>query len=249
MKKIILYDPEISLECIERILKERMEKGESFVAIYHKREQILFYLEDVDWDIDILICHLEKECDKEMEFLDLCRKKIRHLKVLLLTKRESDCLLRKCLPDRLLSLPVSKEIFLQALDTLENLAEREYRHCLTLSVKGRLYRIPYNELAFIESEGHYITLKMWDAQIKVYGKLDDIEKQLPVYFKRCHKSYLVNLHYIRQLEMYRIKIYRSEEWIPVSQKYYKNMKNYIERLEKVYKMTASKKANDSLKEK
>ena len=44
------------------------------------------------------------------------------------------------------------------------------------------------------------------------------------YFLHCHKSYLINLNYVRQLEMYRIRLEGEEEWIPVSQKYYKHIK-------------------------
>lgn len=229
MKKIVLYDHSMNLHVVKRVLMQKEEKGECFVSIFCKKEQLIFYLEEIGWDIDILIFHFEKNFDEATEFLDFCRKRARWMKIFLLSDvGVIDNMFIRFFPDGLLILPAGKDRFLQVLDFLEYKSDREYQRCLTLSTKGKLYRIPYRELIFVESEGHYVTLRTWDEQIKVYGKLDDIIQKLPVYFRRCHKSYVINLHYIRQLEMYKIKLGQNNEWIPVSQKYYKDIKKYMD---------------------
>ena len=87
-------------------------------------------------------------------------------------------------------------------------------------------------IAAVISAGHdpggaCLLYTSWEEEIRSYGKLDDLLDRLPPYFLHCHKSYLINLNYVRQLEMYRIRLEGEEEWIPVSQKYYKHIKNSL----------------------
>ncbi|MCD7999832.1 MAG: LytTR family transcriptional regulator DNA-binding domain-containing protein, partial [Clostridiales bacterium] len=93
--------------------------------------------------------------------------------------------------------------------------------------KGKIYRIPYQKILYVESMRHQLCVKTWEEEIRSYGKLDDLLDMLPPYFLHCHKSYLINLNYVRQLEMYRIRLEGEEEWIPVSQKHYRKMRELL----------------------
>lgn len=68
--------------------------------------------------------------------------------------------------------------------------------------EGKYLRIPYAEICCFESRAKKVILQQVrsDSQYCFAAKLDDIEKELPSCFLRCHQSYLVNMHMIRSLD-------------------------------------------------
>ncbi len=129
-----------------------------------------------------------------------CKKKIHHLKLVLVIDRlEWPEHLFDLQPDSLLFSPLDKDEFQRTILRLEQMAQQEYKRCLTLVTKGKIYRIPYQKILYVESMGHQLCVKTWEEEIRSYGKLDDLLDRLPPYFLHCHKSYLINLNYVRQL--------------------------------------------------
>lgn len=74
----------------------------------------------------------------------------------------------------------------------------QYQQCskfLVFSNSGKTEKLPYEQIEFLESDGHYVTIHMADStEFRILGRLDDYEQQLDDdRFLRCHKSYLINL--------------------------------------------------------
>ena len=86
---------------------------------------------------------------------------------------------------------------------------RIYNHCKeeNLLVKNgkKFINLSYNEITFIESQNTTLKIHMNNYEIlKTYGKLDDIEKKLSnKRFLRCHKSFLINMDYVKSVEAYK----------------------------------------------
>ena len=69
--------------------------------------------------------------------------------------------------------------------------------------KGKKYvSLSYNEIMYIESRNTTIVVHMNNyEELTTYGKLDDIEKLLSnKRFLRCHKSFLINMDYIKSAD-------------------------------------------------
>lgn len=85
-----------------------------------------------------------------------------------------------------------------------------------------------HKIGYLESKGHYITF--YDAQSgeeigKVNSKLDILQSELCEYnFLRIHKSFLVNMVYIKRISGYRCILDNGVE-IPVPKARYKDVKN------------------------
>ncbi len=74
----------------------------------------------------------------------------------------------------------------------------------------KIINLSFDEIVFIESQNTTIKIHMNNYEVlKTYGKLDDIENQLSNdRFLRCHKSFLVNMNYIKAADGYKfITIY------------------------------------------
>ena len=228
MGKILLYDPEKRFAGLEWALSAGDAADYRALHTFTDKDQLMFYLEEVNEDAEILIVDLVHQKEKGTGVARTCKKKIHHLKLVLVVDRmDWPEHLFDLQPDSLLFSPLDKDEFQRTILRLEQMAQQEYKRCLTLVTKGKIYRIPYQKILYVESMGHQLCVKTWEEEIRSYGKLDDLLDRLPPYFLLCHKSYLINLNYVRQLEMYRIRLEGEEEWIPVSQKYYKHIKNSL----------------------
>lgn len=69
----------------------------------------------------------------------------------------------------------------------------------------KFMNLSYNEISYIESQNTTIRIHMNNYEVlKTYGKLDDIEKQLSnSRFLRCHKSFLINMDYVKSVDSYK----------------------------------------------
>lgn len=95
---------------------------------------------------------------------------------------------------------------------------------LTFQVGDRLYKIPFGEIEYLESQGRETIVYTLNEQIAVHMKFSDMEQLLPEdSFVRCHRSYIINMHYVKDLARYRFLTKRGVE-IPVSQLQYVDVK-------------------------
>jgi len=95
---------------------------------------------------------------------------------------------------------------------------------LTFQVGDKLYKIPFGEIEYLESQGRETIVCTLNEQIAVHMKFSDMEQLLPDdVFVRCHRSYIVNMNYVKDLARYRFLTKRGVE-IPVSQLQYVDVK-------------------------
>lgn len=85
--------------------------------------------------------------------------------------------------------------------------------------KNNILRIPLEEVTYFESQGRKVHVHGMDDALlhTITGtKLNALEQQLPKYFVRCHHSFCVNLHTVRQIERYHFTLSGGAS-VPISQ--------------------------------
>ena len=85
----------------------------------------------------------------------------------------------------------------------------------------QVYRRSYREIIYFESSLRRVTIHTKNNADIFYGKLDDIEKDSPL-FVRIHKSFLVNKKHIRGISADTV-ILSNGEVLPVSRRYSANL--------------------------
>lgn len=90
-------------------------------------------------------------------------------------------------------------------------------------IRTQINRVKLDDILYFESSGRQISIIGTHDPITFYNKLDDIDNELKVtYFIRAHKSYLVNVHYIKSLTRAGITL-EDGTVLPVSRNHY----NYV----------------------
>ena len=90
---------------------------------------------------------------------------------------------------------------------------------LILQHVGITEKIANSQIRYIESNAHQLLIHTISGEVALYEKLDVYEKKLHKDFLRVHKSFLVNMQYIRRIEMKEVTL-QDGTVLPVSKTRY-----------------------------
>lgn len=93
--------------------------------------------------------------------------------------------------------------------------------------QGTLFRIPFKDIICFESMNHYIDIFTINEMIHIKALLKEIQPQCPLYFVRCHRSYIVNVNYIRARRKNTL-ILSNDKVIEVAARYSKLVNKLLE---------------------
>ncbi|MBD5087635.1 MAG: response regulator transcription factor [Clostridiales bacterium] len=95
-------------------------------------------------------------------------------------------------------------------------------------VNGITNIVPYNEIFYFQSTLRKIVIfAVYDTN-EFYGKLDNIEEQLPEYFVRIHKSYIVNTHFVTKYCYDSVSL-SNKQHLPISRSYKEQVQAYLKK--------------------
>ena len=114
--------------------------------------------------------------------------------------------------------PYAPELLFNTLDKAHAWFKQRETEALMISQEGRLVRIPYTEIIYMEIRGHYFdvyTRSMGDFRTK--KKMDEMLTLLDKHlFIRCHRSYIVNIAYVMKLDS-KEAFLKTGQTVPISQ--------------------------------
>lgn len=78
-------------------------------------------------------------------------------------------------------------------------------------IKGRMVKIRFEEVIYVEGAANYIQIHTSGGKHMTYLTMKDIEQALPqTFFARIHRSFIVNVNYVRVIERNRLKLDTGE---------------------------------------
>lgn len=127
--------------------------------------------------------------------------------------------------------PVREELFRKAVEKARerlHLLERNKEQYLVLKTRETRERIRLDAIRYIESVGRKVEIHCQDKVYEQYTSLSGIAKDLTDGFVQCHKSFYVNMAYIRHIEPKCLLLHDGTE-IPVSQTRKKSTREAVSR--------------------
>lgn len=123
--------------------------------------------------------------------------------------------------------PIEKNSFYRLLDSVLEQMEKEQSSSIVLRCKTGITRIMLKQLEYCEVIQRTLLIHLTDGTVyECSGSLDELSRQLMPYgvFMRPHRSYLVNLEYIKNLS-YRTITMSSLVEIPIPRGKYNEIKS------------------------
>ncbi|MBP1040001.1 response regulator transcription factor [Vagococcus sp. BWB3-3] len=90
-------------------------------------------------------------------------------------------------------------------------------HYLPIKRKQGIYRLSLADISYFYSHQRQVTAVTAEGETCFYDKLDQVEKQLPDFFIRCHNRYIVNLNMVTNVSA--VSLDCNGETLPISRKY------------------------------
>ena len=108
-----------------------------------------------------------------------------------------------------------KPIKIQNLRFLVEKARKNMMHNqeekILIKLKGNTQNVLLSDILYLESQGHQLYIYTKTEKILMYKKLDEFEEQMNTSFVRIHKSYLVNMNYIKRIERTLLTLHNGTE--------------------------------------
>jgi len=113
--------------------------------------------------------------------------------------------------------------FTECMDSICHEKKRQSDKILFSCVGGDVY-LKISDIRLIETSGHKNTIHLNKESFQIYKKLDDLAFQLKEYgFLRVHKSFLVNMKYIRKINNYVLTMEDGRQ-LPIPRAKYKQVR-------------------------
>jgi len=170
-----------------------------------------------DCNFDLIFLDIQMERPDGMETAKMLRQRGNHSLLVFVT------VLKECVFDAFeveaydyLTKPLNGNRFSRTMDrAIKTLGQRAAKRIMVQ--RGTSCEvIPLAQIMYCEVQGRKIYIHQNDGKIiDYYEKLDDFERRVDGWFFRCHRSYLVNLEYVRGSHAGQVTLSQGEQ-IPVS---------------------------------
>ncbi|QOX64901.1 response regulator transcription factor [Anoxybacterium hadale] len=115
--------------------------------------------------------------------------------------------------------PIDLEILEKLMQKALSAIRTKETQQLLIQQQGISHAIPIHKIYYLESRGHQLTIHTAEESLTCYERLENMKERLPRSFHQCHKSYLVNMDYIRLIQQQGILL-KTGEKLPVSKAKY-----------------------------
>lgn len=124
--------------------------------------------------------------------------------------------------------PVQFDLLLAVLKKVEFLMNLERTSLVCLNGKDLATSIPSSSIHYLESSGHRLSIHTDSGCYTIYERLETVAARLPSNFLQCHKSFLINMNQIRQIDKHQIYL-KDDTIIPIAKaRYSDTKKRYFE---------------------
>lgn len=110
---------------------------------------------------------------------------------------------------------VLEKLLQKAFETIQSLEAQK----LLIQQNGTIHSVLISKIQYLESRGHQVTIHTADEKFICYERLEKLMERLSLSFFQCHKSYLVNMDFIRRIEKSSVLLKNGME-IPISKAKY-----------------------------
>lgn len=232
--KIAICDDNMNyINIIENYI-DKFKKTAVECDAYISGEELVYAYRENEERYDVIFLDMEMEQLNGIETANHIREFDEHVIIVFVTShteymRDSF----KCAPFRFLVKPVAEEEFkADFYDIYKKLSKQRKVYAFTEN-KAKI-RLFCDDIIYCESQDHWIWIRTKQQTYKICKSLNEVHEQLgKEMFCRVHKSFIINLLYIKTIKDNSAELYHCDKPIPISRSYKKAVleeyTNFLER--------------------
>lgn len=201
---------------------------------YTSGEELVYAFRDREEWYDVIFLDMEMEQLNGIETANHIRESDEHVIIVFVTShteymRESF----KCSPFRFLVKPIDEDEFETVFYDINKKLSKQRKVFAFTENKAKI-RLYCDDIIFCESQDHWIWIHTKEKAYKICKPLTVLYSQLDKEtFCRVHKSFIINLLYIKTIKDNDAELYHCDKPIPISRSYKKEVleeyTNFLER--------------------
>ena len=99
-------------------------------------------------------------------------------------------------------------------------AQIQKNDTLNVKIGGNHYSFFYRDILFFEAQTKKVAVKTFGQEVSYYDSIESIAENLPPYFARCHRSFIINANHIKSAHFGENTIrLKDGSQIPISRSY------------------------------
>lgn len=229
MKVLILDADELNMSLVSAMIEQIIDE----VLIFKYTSPFAFVTgicDELKGDADIAFIHILNNTDKNISMARNVQDYFPHLKLVFYSENTISAeSVFWAVPSFFFKLPVQNNRIVHALNRIKEEIIYNTNNSLKIISKGKLIKLKHESINYMESEGRKICVYSTIGNYETSNTMENMLHQLPAYFYRCHRSYIVNIKKITSISCTQLCILRKDI-IPVS----RNLKTeLIEILKKI----------------
>lgn len=126
--------------------------------------------------------------------------------------------------------PLSEEKILKVVKTFNRYFDQK-KLCFEYKKGAYYYKEKYEDIIYFRSNNRKIEIVLSEGVEEFYGKLDDILKDLPEFFFKIHKSYIINQNFVITYTYEQVSMV-NRDILSISRSYRKRVRDQIRKLKK-----------------
>lgn len=198
MNILICDDDKNFLDLLSEKLIKKYENSHDF-EFASTQDEFVDRLDNYKKQIDILIMDI---CLKDTNGIDLAyfaQNKFPLLQIIFITGYEDKVeeIFIKVRPYAYVSKPINFNLLCLHIDRLNAQSNRKNTEFLLIDNKNTTAKIPFRNIIYFESQKRKLFINTPENVYCIYKKINDLQSVVPMYYVRCHQSFLVNLNYVK----------------------------------------------------
>lgn len=194
---------------------------------------LVTYLQDeAKGDADLLLMDIEIDQDNGIEVADTLQKQFPGLKIIFITGYiDYARYIFKVEPIGFVVKPIEEKRLFEAIDRAMERISAEQDQVIRIHYKGELLKLCTAQILYLETIQKVIHIHTLQRKYETRKRIDEMMKELPYNFVRCHQSFVINMDHIVSFSAGQAELSNGQK-IPISRNRYRSTKeifmNYLE---------------------
>lgn len=229
MKVLVLDENKTNVDKIELLLTNSHKD----ISIFKYSTPFAFVTgiyDDLKGDVDLVLIYISDDCDERLKLARDVQEYFPHIKVIFYSEKmicaESIFVAK---PSFFFKMQSDSSILLKALERVEEDIGYYDGNSLKIVSKGQIIKLRYETINYMESVGRKICIYSTSGNYETFSTMSEMMEQLPEYFFKCHRSYIVNLYKVTSISKSGLGLL-EQQLIPVSREIKEELKEKLQHI-------------------
>lgn len=199
MKVLLLDENKLNMDKLDKLICENVKDITIFKYITSFSFVTGIY-DDLKGDVDLVLIHIKNNEDERIRMARDVQEYFPHIKVIFYSENiiyaEN---IFKATPSFFFKIPLEKDLVNKAFERVKKDISYDENNSIKIVSKGQVIKLRFETINYMESAGRKIYIYSTSGNYETYSTMNEMMGQLPDYFYKCHRSFIVNLYKVTSI--------------------------------------------------